>query len=300
MSINCKLFSVLALATLLSASLTANASITIANLISGQQNNLEDDDFEMLVNAGGTVANPGTDTILGVGDFLAAILRITAVQSPVGGSNIAEAGATEATITALVLAKVASVTAFAGGVQDSLADVLYTFTAPTLAEWASVFAPVAGAPIATTAGTIAVVFADPDNIDQSLGINSFASVNGTELWEVGFTGSSPNEYWTAQTDTDDVTTAFGLISGLFNASLSVTEQGAGPLLAPQLPSGGGQMLLVGGSLSGIPNNDILPFGVISDVDIRITPIVPEPATLATWFGLVVAAGMGAGRKLIQG
>ncbi|MEQ8848790.1 hypothetical protein [Botrimarina sp.] len=268
----------------------ASASITAGDLVGGQLNALEDDDFEMLVNAGGTVLAPGANTVLDVGDYLAGVIRFTAVEAPFGsGTQTANATSTQPTITALFLTRITSVTG--DNDNDGQIDTNFTFGAPTVAEWAAVFAGT-GAPIATTDGSIAVVFQDPTNIDPSIP-TWYLTADGTELWEWGMRGDA-NEFWQAAADSADISTAFDVVtdSGLFSAALNVTEQGAGPKLGPTFGPGSAEVLLVGGSLA--PSfNPILP--VRSDVDILIRPI-PEPATALTWIGLVSAAAAMRGRR----
>jgi hypothetical protein len=274
----------------------AKAAITVGSLVPNQQNELEDDDFDQLVNAGGTVAAPGADTIFNPGDFIAGIIRIGQIRVPAGGAVVATAVQPEPTFTALVLQKIATVTPLAGGVADGINDVTVTFTPPTLAEWASVFAPVAGAPIATSAGSFAVVFEDPNDIDQTLGLPSYATPGGTELWELGFNGTA-GELFSGSIDTADSATAFATVTGSYTFNMNVTEQGAGPVLAPQLAGPGpvfAQMLGRNGSIGNAAPGANPPFPISTDVDLLITPLqreVPEPVSVLTWLGLLGICGL---------
>jgi hypothetical protein len=275
----------------------AKAAITVGSLVPNVQNELEDDDFDMLVNAGGTVAAPGADTLFNPGDFIAGIVRIGQVRVPPGGPVIASAVQPDATITALVLQKFATVTIpVGGGLADGVNDVNFTFTPPTLAEWAAVFGPVAGAPIATSAGTFAVVFEDPNDISQTSGLGSFATPGGTELWEVGFNGTA-GELFNATADTADVTTEFATVTGSYSFNFNVTEQGAGPVLGPQLAGPGpvfAQMLGRNGSIGNAAPGANPPFPISTDLDVLITPLqreVPEPVSVLTWFGLLSICGL---------
>lgn len=270
-------------------SVPVEASITLGDLVANLQNELEDDDFEMLVNSGGSVSSPGADTTLDVGDYLAGIFRIGSLRVPTGGPQAALAGDTEATITALFLTQVATKTISGPNLPDGTLDVVLTFTAAPLADWATVFDVPAN--IATASGTIAVLFEDPDNIDQTAGLGSFATADGPMAWELGHLGL-PGEFWRAQSDTDDVTNAFATgTTGPFSANLNVTKYGIGPQLAPQAVSGGfADVLLRNGSFGSPATGADPPFPVSSDVDLLMRP-VPEPASIVAWLGLLSFAAL---------
>lgn len=269
----------------------ALASISQSDFIANQINVLEDDDFERLVNAGETVLDAPGDTRLEVGDYLTGIIRFTAIEAPFGsGTQVANATSTQPTITALFLTKITSVTG--DNDNDNVVDTNFTFGAPTLAEWAAVYAGT-GVSLPTTEGTVAIVYEDPDNVNPNIA-TWYLTANGTKLYEWGFRGDG-NESWSAGADTNDTTNAFdGIppVGGSFQAALNVTKYHAGIPLTGLFGPGTPEILFLGGSLTG-SSNSRLP--VRSDVDILIRP-VPEPTTIATWAGLVAAASLVAGRR----
>jgi hypothetical protein len=283
--------SLMCLAVLASMASMAQGAITPGNLVPNVINELEDDDFDMLVNAGGTIANPGANNVLDVGDYLATIVRITALRVPAGGPQIATATDVERTFTAVALQRIATKVALAGGVLDGVNDVQYTFAPPTAAEWTAV---TAGLFTPSNNTTFAIVFDDPDNINQLTGnaLTAFASVDGVKQWEFGFTGAA-GEAWRAATDTDNILTSFSIASGSFSAALNVTGQFAGPQLAPftRPPVGTvlAQLHLVNGSIISA-TAAFPPFPVKTDADFEILP-VPEPASMVVWGGLLAGAGI---------
>jgi hypothetical protein len=291
----------MSLMALLSIGSNVQAAISLGNIVGGVINELEDDDFDMLVNAGGTLSSPGTDFIIpltgdntiDVGDYLAAIVRITGVRVPVGGAQVATATDSEATITAVVFQRIATRLVLAGGAADGINDVIYGFATPTAAEWAAVGMPLALIP--SNDSTFIIAFEDADNIDQTTGsaATAFATVDGIKLWELGFTGAA-GEFWTASSDTFDIGTSFGVVTGSFTAAINVTGQFAGPVLVPFVRPGGAVIAdvhLVNGSIGAASPGAFPPFPVSSDVDILIQPVVPEPASLLIWGGLLAGAGM---------
>jgi hypothetical protein len=283
--------SLMCLAALVFTGSIAQAAITPGNLVGGVINELEDDDFDLHINAGGTIAAPGADTSLDVGDYLAAIVRITAIRIPLGGAQVATATDVERTFTAVVLQKIATRVINAGGVQDGNNDVAFTFAPATAAEWTALGFGALQTPSNDT--TFAIVFDDPDNINQlaATAALAIATVNGTKLWELGFVAPPGPEFWVANTDTASTATAFGITNGNFSAALNVTGQFAGVQLAPFIPPGGvalAQVHLRNGSFGSATVAG--PFPVSSDVDVLIVPI-PEPASMVVWAGLMAGAGV---------
>jgi hypothetical protein len=262
------------------------AAGVVSKLVMNRVNELEDDDFEMLVNAGRTITAPGTDTRVDVGDFIAGIIRISALRVPAGSTPpVASFPQPSPTFTGIFVQKVLSVTKLLGGVMDGINDVVITMGAPTLADWAGLGLPAHLIP--ENAGTIGIMFDDPDDLNQSLARPlAFASVNGTKLWEFGFKGL-PGERWTAQTDTDRVNTAFRIVTGNFSGNLNVTGYYAGPKLLPQPVVGGfADVLVRNGSIGAAAPGSSFP--ISSDTDILILPTVqpvPEPGSVLIWGGL---------------
>jgi hypothetical protein len=269
---------------------TLSYAAVLDDLVPGTQNQLEDDDFETLFN------QVGSPTVVDVGDILFGIVRIGALTVPPGAAPpVSSYPQPSNTFTGVFAQKVLSKTVSFGGAADGFNDVFYTFTAPTLVEWAGLGFP-AGS-IATVAGTTLVLFDDPDDIDQSTGAlgTSLASVGGTKLWEFGFPGGSPVAplFTVAATDTDDITTAFTVASGSFTSNWDVTKYWSGPILIPQAVTGGtAQLLLRNGSIDddGAVGSD---FPIATDTDLLLTPATPEPASLLIWAGL--ASGLGIAR-----
>lgn len=275
----------------LSVATTARAAITTGNLFANVVNELEDDDFDLLVNAGGTIKAPGAGTVVDVGDFVFGVFRITALRVPPGGAAVASATDTEASFTGYLALKVASKSgAGVGAAPDGFNDANFMMVAPTLAEWAVLFAgdPTLASYIPVNPGTMLVVHEDPDNISQGLATADavLKTVSGPKLWEIGIdpTNLTPNS-WTVQSDTDDVATAFLAITGSFSANLDLLGQFAGPPLNPiALPLGGTADVLLRNGSFGSAAPGAPAFGISSDVDALINP-APEPATLAVWAGL---------------
>jgi hypothetical protein len=242
------------------------AAGVVSKLVMNRVNELEDDDFEMLVNAGRTITAPGTDTRVDVGDFIAGIIRISALRVPAGSTPpVASFPQPSPTFTGIFVQKVLSVTKLLGGVMDGINDVVITMGAPTLADWAGLGLPAHLIP--ENAGTIGIMFDDPDDLNQSLARPlAFASVNGTKLWEFGFKGL-PGER--------------------FSGNLNVTGYYAGPKLLPQPVVGGfADVLVRNGSIGAAAPGSSFP--ISSDTDILILPTVqpvPEPGSVLIWGGL---------------
>jgi hypothetical protein len=271
----------------------ADAS-ALSKLKFGVVNELEDDDFETLINAGGTFAAPGADTVVHAGDFIAGIIRISAIRVPPGGLPIATFPQPSNTFTGIFVQKViAPPLVLAGGAADGVNDVIFSLGAPTLAEWGALGLPAHLVPV--NAGTIGILFDDPDDIDQSLATipAAVATVGGTKLWEIGFLGLG-GELWTAATDTADITTAFSVITGSFSANVNVTGYFGGPLLVPQPVVGGAADILIrNGSIgAGAPGS---AFPVSSDTDLLLIP-VPEPGSMILWGGLAFFGASAARRR----
>jgi hypothetical protein len=264
---------------------TLSQAAVLGDLVEGVQNELEDDNFEMLVNAGGTIAAPGADTIVNVGDFLLGIIRISAIRVPPGGPAAASYPQPSNTFTGVFAQKVATAAgAGIGGAPDGILDANFSFIAPSLAEWAALGLPAHLIPI--TPGTNFIMFDDPDDLDQTLPLlGAFGSVGGTKLWEFGLSATATIKS-VASTDTDDVTTAFAAVTGATTANLDLLASfgpGANVILAPQPVLGGtADMLLRNGSLGNPAPGSSFP--VSSDVDLLITPnfVVPEPASILVW------------------
>jgi hypothetical protein len=276
---------------------TLSQASVLGDLVDGVQNELEDDDFEMLINAGGTIAAPGANTIVNVGDFLIGIIRISAIRVPPGGPAVASYPQPSNTFTGVFAQKVATaVGAGVGGAPDGVLDATFTFTAPSLLEWGSFGLPAHLVPV--TAGTNLILFDDPDDLDQTLALaGAFGSVGGTKLWEFGLSATATVKS-IASTDTDDVATAFAAVTGSTTANLDLLASfgpGANVILAPQAVLGGtAQLLLRNGSVGAPAPGSAFP--VSSDTDLLITPrfVIPEPASLLVWSGL--AAGFGLMRR----
>lgn len=284
----------------------------LPNLVSGQANELEGVTFSMIVNAGGTISAPGVDTILNPGDFLVSMFRTTGLRVPPGGTLDPTFADTDATFTGVSLFKTAVVTKFLGGSQDGINDVLINYVAPTSAEWSSVFGIDAGGTVPASLAqlmpsndsTLLTLFDDPDNIDPTTGsaATAFATVNGTKLWQFGFTGDVINERAESRTDTADVLTAFvGGQSGSTNIDLNVTALNGGPDLVPFVALGGTrstQFHSANGVISSAWPNTFPPFQVGGVVDLLVSPasqVVPEPssACLCRLSGSSASRGRGA-------
>jgi hypothetical protein len=259
------------------------------HLDNGVINQLEDDDFETLINAGGTIAAPGADTSIDVGDFLVGMFRITALYAPPGNPNFDPGdNPGDESFTGIFAAKVTSVTPLGGG------QASFSFTNASLAEWTAIGVPV----LPTVDGTALIMFDDPDNIDHTIDdlATALATVDGAMLWEFGFDGDG-DLGWVA-TGPDDVSgfPAFGT-GGTFNAALNVTAQGVGPVLIPFVNGffPGDSQLFFTGSVS-TPGSAVGDgFDVQSDSDAFILP-VPEPASMIVWTGMIGAGMFGAYRR----
>ena len=257
---------------------------------------LEDDDWEILVNSGGSISTPGADTSIDVGDFFVGILRISQINSPPGGStpihDYDEAGGE--TITAIFAIKVASKVA-----NGSFFD--YGVTSLSDAEWASVGLDAAGYSRSNTLGqTIAIVYDVSVNCSlasvagqDASAAEYIASRGGTKLWEFGLVTAS--NFWTVTGATGSIPTSGSAAAGSFNAGLDIThDYGGTPGLAKlansvlfPLAPGSSHLLISGGVKGGRDNTD---FDLISDTDLLIR--TPEPGSV-TLFGLGALGLLGA-------
>jgi MYXO-CTERM domain-containing protein len=152
-----------------------------------------------------------------------------------------------------------------------------------------------------------VVFQDGgtvDNIQQTVGSTAaFTTADGTELWEWGYLGGpgtpTAPELWNSNSDTADISTAFSVGTANFFANLNVTEQGAGQVLVPQPVTGGFvDVLLRNGSVGSAAPGAFPPFPTSSDVDILVTPVIPEPGSVLVWALLGAVALLGTRRRSI--
>jgi hypothetical protein len=251
--------------------------------INGEIVQLEDDDWEVFVNSGGSITSPGVGTVIDVGDIFVAMIRISEISQPVFSSppvhDFDENGGE--TFSAIVAIKVLTKVAVGGPV--------FAFTAGELtdAEWATTGLDALGF-TRSSSSTVGIVYDDPDNITAASPgdgdpTNDLLTVDGTRLWEFGIAGA--NNFWTVTSlGGDDVSGAGGGTFATFNAGLDVTFQYPGaPTLLP-IPNsflGGGfpagtSQLLVNGSATGPGGTD---FDLASDSDLFVRALVPEPGSL---------------------
>jgi hypothetical protein len=300
-------------------------SITLADLKFGVVNRAEDDDFEFLINAGGTVGSPGYDvshstvpggthtvtgdTTAGVGDFIVGMIRFTALYAP-PGNLVASAGPNERTFVGIFALKVTSTT------EGNLFGVPHPIrlTNASVAEWTALGLPL----IPANEGTAIMVFDDLDNINATVSdgpdagdenfAEALATVGGTKLYELGFTGD-PDEFWRATGPTGPFAAGYSTVASLgsFNAAVGVVARFNG---APELADIGppfvtDENISTGDGKAKIAiNGDVLgsgsqhgSFPVITDTDVFFMP-VPEPASIVL-FALGGLGVIGFGRRRLK-
>lgn len=254
----------------------SSANAAVVSLLQPGKNLLEDDDYELLVNAGGTVDNPGADTILNDGDFLAGIFQITSLYegwAKVPANQTAVFPADSETFTGVFLLKVVA----SGGGPGAYT---FDFAAATNAEWAAVGMPIA--PV--NDGTALILFDDPDNLDaeDTPVSDAIASVDGTKLYE--FTSA----FWSAtgflSNDVSDIPAIGGF--GTFQAGLNVLERFNGaPQLAKLGPDAGAAFAPYDAAIiGGVDGQSLGDFDAGSDADLFIN-VVPEPTAIVVWSAL---------------
>jgi hypothetical protein len=100
---------------------------------------LEDNDFEILLNANGTVKTVTPTTVIQQGDLFAGILKIQATENVPSGANSTNFGNADETFTAIFLIETKNVASTGNpNIIDNSVDTL-TFQAPGAAAWATVF-----------------------------------------------------------------------------------------------------------------------------------------------------------------
>lgn len=260
----------------------ANA-LTISQILQPGINQISDNSAESLINAPGT-----TGTTLDVGDRLRGIFGIDTITPPVGGtvSVLPGSGNNE-------LAGIFDITVFSKTLIDI--DSSGGFTPGD--EWRFVFVPTAlatsgfgafGAPV----GTAVVFFEDPthefDRVSPGCTTTGPAgdcegNINdGSAFWYAGFKavlGVGETQFWTARSDTDDVTiVGGGGATGSFAVALSQLAGGSGPVLGLQPCLLQGLTSYCGGG-GLVSTTGTTPYDLFDDVNFTVN-VIPEPGSLA--------------------
>lgn len=284
----------------------ARASV-VDDLVMDVQNFLEDDDWEIAVDAGNSITD-APSTSLDVDDFLVGMIRMTALEAP-EGTKIADYPTTGATFTGVFAVKVTGKSDVGGGLFN------FSFTAATDAEWGTLGLKAVGFdPDPDLGNTAVIAYDDPDNIDETLADTgsdtsideSIATVDGTKLWEFGF-DTDPDLYWVAtglpddlsllepQTSVGAVNLALELTKAHVSAPILLSKVEVSSFYDPNPATGDNLAHLVG--IDGIRGaaasaND---WQVKSDTDLYIYP-VPEPGSLLVWGGLLAFVGFSYRRR----
>jgi len=255
----------------LSAS-TANAD-TISDILLGGADNtplLSDNSAEYLINANG-----GTDTTVDIGDRLRGILQIGTIENP--GTWTLGAGTGNSELSALfdvvVTGKVCGVTgcSFTFGAYDGFEAELTSFG----------FTNVTGGAIAFFEDTVP----DFTRVD-GIATGETNAIDGNEYWLFGFDGL--DDFWNADTDTDDLSIVAGLppttVFGDFTVGLSLLSNPFGIALGnvPCFNPDALSVATVNACANGLvhqPDTENEEFDVWNDVNFTIA-VVPEPGTLS--------------------
>lgn len=245
-------------------------------------NALEDNDWESLVVGNG-------DTILEQGEIIAGMLEVQAVRDELGSAVNTPIPGTDETFVAVFALQVASV-------QNVGGLFLYTFQAVPGAQWATLTDATGqnlGLPTPLGTGTVGIVYSDGSNpyVDQTVSDSPADSIatalDGTPVWELGFTGDGSLEFWTALTNTTDVNTLF-ILQTRVSQNMTWDYMVAPPLLRHHylwdgVPDAINPQGLFAhtvfhgyGGLSSI-NSGV--WDISTDTDFYIYP-TPEPGTLA--------------------
>lgn len=267
-------------------------------------NELEDNDWEVLINYDDRTQGPGTvgytavDSTLDENDYLMGMLYIQQINDAVPGTATDDPRQlTTATggFTGVFLVQVATKTEVVTPIGT---QYFYTFQAAGTAAWSTLSAYL---PTITDEGTLAVMFEDSDAFpfldaeDTDVATSMGTAQNGTALWEFGFVGN-PGEVWTASTSSDDVALiSNGTIGGsnTFGAILNVTHDymtSGMELLPHDYPNAGifAQLHIDSGSISRVTTGPgAIGWEIETDADYYIKP-TPEPGTFAL-LGLGLAA-----------
>jgi hypothetical protein len=245
-------------------------------------NALEDNDWESILLGDG-------DTLLEQGEVLVGMLEVQAVRDELGSAINTPIPGTDETFTAVFALQVASV-------QNVGGLFLYSFQALPAASWATLQDPTGqnlGLPTPLGTGTVGFMFSDGSNpyVDQTVSDSEADSIatalDGTPVWEIGFTGNGSNEFWTALTNSQDYTQLF-ILQVRVSTNVTYDYMVANPLLPhsylwdgvsdiinPQGIWAYSQVQGYGGPSS--INNGV--WDISTDTDFYIYP-TPEPGTLA--------------------
>jgi len=281
-------------------------------LFSGVVNKLEDNDWDAIINADGSVNASGQATIT-AGDILFGMYEIQAV---VNNTTNAVHPVTTTTFTGVFAQKVA--TSVPGGIFGG--GITSTFVPLTAAEYTALQAIFPAMPLRSSTGTLLWVyddtgtpgtFVDPDSgavggpgtladINASL----LTAVNGTPLWEIGFRDG--DELFRADADTN-VLVNTSLLD--FRAWMNITFTYPGgstvtfgdhqtvPFFGSNLTSTAipSEYQLRGSLEQGGTPGD---FAIPTDTDAFVLPFVaPEPGSLALFAGLFAIGAVATRRRL---
>lgn len=286
-------------------------------------NQLEDQDFETLVNNTGTPGAPNylfppfdgagdPDTTLDVGDLLTGIFRIQALNldSPLFDNTYptevysAGVGAPPNTVTGVFVVEVLD-KAFNG-----TDEYTFDFAPAPDAAWTYLG-------LTRDAANTMFRFFD-DSTDPFLTLNPaglslanlttvLSSANGPMIWEFGLDtgdviGDGDGKFWRALTNTDDVT-QINPQAGSFTFGLEVTAYGTGARLLPHdelddlgFTSDGPVQLQGEGAFQGLSTDPTNETPVITDTNFYVLPDVPEPGTILMWGGMMAGIGIAALRR----
>jgi hypothetical protein len=264
--------------------LPAQAGSAVSLLEPYRLNMLEDDDYES-----GILASAPT---LAAGDSLYGMLKVdpwvgTLDDTP-AHNLVSQRFVSTNTFTGVFVITVVSATQDVNGEWD------YVFGPASAADWATATASQLAPSVSST---MLIAYDDDDApgfVDPITGPTTADAVmtaaDGVKLWEFGFTQQNPSLFWTAHSQTNDISqiiAAFGRLT--FSGALDVTQQVNGPtLLHFNYPFSSvmsqiqfeGRNQRTGQGLFTVP----------TDAEIYLRP-TPEPASLAL-FGLGLAAACG--------
>lgn len=277
-----------------------------APLFPGEVTELEDQDWEFLVNADRSDPSsdnwtynrvtrdangiPFGDTFVDQGDILVGMWALQETNGMFSGGNIDLDEANGPTMTGVFAARVASVGTSGGNYQ-------YQFAPLSDTDWTAI-AGLYGVPGRNHSGSMLILYDDADGVNAAAAGVSAAlgtASDGTPMWEFGFAGDA-GEFWAAQLNTNDLTQV--AISGpFFENALNVTHTYAAgfaypifkhnfitaipPGFTPPSPAGDiwTHFQLQPGGFQNISAAAYANFDVATDANAYIY-VTPEPASLA--------------------
>jgi len=220
------------------AILCVGGTAVAAPLFIGEYTELEDQDWEFLVNVGqDNLGNPtytrptrvisgpnqfgffdvtlSGDSTVDMGDVLVGMWALQKTSGVPSGASKDLDDDNGPTMTGVFAAKVKTAVQ-SGSVWN------YTFEPLSSTDWTGIQGLYSDIPNRNSTGTMLILYDDPNSGVDADSATPFATASdGQALWEFGFTGDTNNEFWSAQLNTNDVNNV-NIASPFFENSLNVT------------------------------------------------------------------------------